>query len=373
MQWAFTNSGFGTGLACILLIGLICCYTAVLVARVSNGSDFQLVVEKHMGRVWRLIADVTSILVLYGAVIAYDILMSNALYKFVLVFMPASSSSGSVSYRYWTPAMAAGVIFVAVFPLCNLRSLDVLIKLNSFGVFCVVYMLFFIVFKSFYDERQNIDFPTLPEYESHWYYLAGILVLSFFLHNFVVPILRNNEKQQNNVRDLSIGYTLVGVSLALVGGSAYLCYGQKTLALQQDFLSMFANNDILAASARVSLIIQLTTVMPVVMFIIRTQTFQLYTDLTKRPHPSHWFVVLLNLVIIASTTMFAIFYPNIGTVLRFTGAACGLIYIFLLPIYVYCASLREKGQLSVASMIFHGLLLAIGFAIFFAQFVPNKE
>ena len=43
-----------------------------------------------------------------------------------------------------------------------------------------------------------------------------------------------------------------------------------------------------------------------------------------------WSIVIINL-------MFALFYPNIGTVLSYVGAFCGFVIIYLLPVMVYLA------------------------------------
>ena len=40
--------------------------------------------------------------------------------------------------------------------------------------------------------------------------------------------------------------------------------------------------------------------------------------------------------------MFALFYPNIGTVLSYVGAFCGFVIIYLLPVIVYLAQSREE-------------------------------
>lgn len=45
--------------------------------------------------------------------------------------------------------------------------------------------------------------------------------------------------------------------------------------------------------------------------------------------------------IILVCMLFALFYPNIGTVLSYVGAICGFVIIYLLPILVYLAQARE--------------------------------
>ena len=46
--------------------------------------------------------------------------------------------------------------------------------------------------------------------------------------------------------------------------------------------------------------------------------------------------------IIIVCTLFALFYPNIGTVLSYVGAVCGFVIIYLLPVLVHLAQSREE-------------------------------
>ena len=77
----------------------------------------------------------------------------------------------------------------------------------------------------------------------------------------------------------------------------------------------------------------------------------------------------MNASIITICVLFAIFLPNIGTVLRFSGAACGLAIIFALPILVYLASQRRQevalGKLNITG---HAFIILFGLANFLAQF-----
>ena len=77
----------------------------------------------------------------------------------------------------------------------------------------------------------------------------------------------------------------------------------------------------------------------------------------------------MNASIIIICVLFAIFLPNIGTVLRFSGAACGLAIIFALPILVYLASQRRQevalGKLNITA---HAFIILFGLANFIAQF-----
>lgn len=53
-----------------------------------------------------------------------------------------------------------------------------------------------------------------------------------------------------------------------------------------------------------------------------------------------WSVVMINL-------LFAIFYPNIGTVLSYVGAICGFVIIYLLPVLVLLAKSKEDVKMKM--------------------------
>jgi len=69
------------------------------------------------------------------------------------------------------------------------------------------------------------------------------------------------------------------------------------------------------------------------------------------------------------TTSMAAFYPMVGTVLRFTGAICGLIYMYLLPVSIHLVAQYKQKKLTFLSVIFHTLLVLLGLSILILQFI----
>lgn len=83
-----------------------------------------------------------------------------------------------------------------------------------------------------------------PDFKSTFTALTGLLSLAFFLHKYVanhcfitstspltflfssavITILKNNKHQENNVRDLSLGYLLVALTYLTVGVSFYVSF-----------------------------------------------------------------------------------------------------------------------------------------------------
>ena len=48
---------------------------------------------------------------------------------------------------------------------------------------------------------------------------------------------------------------------------------------------------------------------------------------------------------------FALFYPNIGSVLSYVGAICGFVIIYLLPVMVYLSQKREEIDLTLRGQL----------------------
>jgi sodium-coupled neutral amino acid transporter 9 len=76
----------------------------------------------------------------------------------------------------------------------------------------------------------------------------------------------------------------------------------------------------------------------------------------------------VNMVVISICITFACFYPSIGTIIRFSGAICGFVIIFLLPCLVHLQSRRKQGTLTPLTSVLHISIILVGFANVIAQF-----
>lgn len=103
-------------------------------------------------------------------------------------------------------------------------------------------------------------------------------------------------------------------------------------------------------------------------YIIRTQTLgYLYDD----THPG------LPKVLTTSTCIFAITYTiaalnvNVAAVTRFSGAICGFVLIFVVPIGVDMLIRRRDGTWNWPWRILHIAMLTLGSTVFVLQFIPS--
>eukprot|EP01088_Endostelium_zonatum_P000535 TRINITY_DN10785_c0_g1_i1.p1 TRINITY_DN10785_c0_g1~~TRINITY_DN10785_c0_g1_i1.p1 ORF type:complete len:646 (-),score=127.23 TRINITY_DN10785_c0_g1_i1:79-2016(-) len=376
LPWGFSQSGFLLSLIIIIVIAASSCYTCWLIVKHSKGADdFSDVIRTYLGRAGSWLAFIASISILSGAIIAYDILMTDSLYlnvNSVIAFITGKSEDKLGDSKYWNKYTAPLPILIAVYLMSLLKNFGILVLANSFGILCIIYNLGFIVVDALatqgikfdsisWNWNQNtIDKPeninALPLVGSKFYYFAGLLMVSYFIHNCILPIMKNNNPK-NNKRDLIAAFTLVTASYILIGAVVYLAYFRlitdpKNDGFPQDFLSYYSGKSIPAIIARFSLFLQLFTVYPLLLFIVRIQFFGL---LWGNQYPGLLHVMVLNATLVGLGTCFAIWYPHVGTVLRWAGAVCGFLYVFGMPNMLHLVAMkREEGRIGIGNYVFNG-------------------
>ena len=107
-------------------------------------------------------------------------------------------------------------------------------------------------------------------------------------------------------------------------------------------------------TANLSLLLQLCTVYPMLLLIV------------GKPYPGAWSVLGLNVCIMGLTLSFALFYPNVGDVLRYSGAFCGLMLMWLIPVLIH---LRATKNVWCSSKFLHWTIVLFGCGVIVLQFI----
>jgi len=107
--------------------------------------------------------------------------MSDSLYDNVETFREMTwKGPGEVPViAAWSPIVAAAIITVVTFPLTNLKTLGMLVKVNSAGILCVAYIVGFIIYDAIF-VKGILNSTGLPLPETYFlrpkfYYLGGIM------------------------------------------------------------------------------------------------------------------------------------------------------------------------------------------------------
>lgn len=418
IPWAIEQAGFALALILMVLMAGLCLYSCYLILKTAEDSikhgeilEFSDICKKYLGKPGELIAVLFSLAANAGACIVFWVLMSNFLYNFGYyinerlhhaysipvgnfsmlnttvspnsaasqVLCPAGHSSNSTAtdqlvrastssfFKYWSQQKSVPFFLIAILlPLCSVKSPTFFTKFNSLGTLSAAYIIIFSITKaSIWGIHMELNGQD-PLFKASFPALTGILTLAYFIHNCILSIMRNQENPKNNARDLSIAYFLVAFTYILVGVLFFVSFPRDKSCIQQVLLDNLPAPDVMTFVARVFLLFQLTTVFPLVMYIVRVQ-FMLY--FFNKIYPSFLHVFFLNLVLIGSCVLCAVFYPHVGNIIRYVGSLSGLAYNYSLPCIVYIMIQTKRGQLSIPSIMFHSIIVVIGVLNFISQFL----
>ncbi|XP_067889265.1 neutral amino acid transporter 9 isoform X1 [Heterodontus francisci] len=424
LPWAVKEAGFTLGIILLILMSMLmlyCCYRVLTsrqtVAHADTSNwEFPDVCKYYFGSFGQWSSLLFSLISLFGAMIVYWVLMSNFLFntgKFIYNYVHnvtevdhVLSTNGStkvicphppgvhqrnstdISYiisndtslhefqEWWSKTKTVPFyLIVLLLPLLNFKSASFFARFNNLGTISVFYLIMLVTLKAgrqgfhlefhWFESANNF----VAEFRLSFPHLTGVLALAFFIHNCVITLLKNNKHQENNVRDLSIAYLLVGLTYLYVAVMTFAAFPSPELSkdcIEPNFLDNLPSSDIMAFISRVFLLFQMTTVYPLLGYLIRVQ---LLGQLFGNVYPSFVHVFILNIMVVCCGILTAMFYPNIGGIIRYSGATCGLAFVFVYPSLIHMISLHRKGQLSWPSAIFHIFLIVLGVANFIAQFM----
>lgn len=178
-----------------------------------------------------------------GAVAVYYVIMCSVLYPILLaiyvwIFSTEPNYDIKPSFSRFSTSYCAIGLFPILVWLCSKKDLKIFMKVGSFGVVFVVFLMLFIVTTGIVS-LENTTYMVGPPYKSdqtdwssdnrilvmfstQFSSLAGCLGTGYFLHTCSLPILKANRNPENNTRDLFWGYLMVFISYATVGVMGYI-------------------------------------------------------------------------------------------------------------------------------------------------------
>uniref|UniRef100_A0A8C0F176 Neutral amino acid transporter 9 n=1 Tax=Bubo bubo TaxID=30461 RepID=A0A8C0F176_BUBBB len=338
IPWGIKQAGFTSGIILILLMGILtlyCCYRVVKSRKMiplidTSNWEFPDVCKYYFGSFGQWSSLLFSMVSLVGAMVVYWVLMSNFLFN-----------TGRFIYS------TVSVVYLVFLVTVKAARLGIHLEYNWF--------------------TENDFF--VPEFRILFPQLTGVLTLAFFIHNCVITLLQNNRNQENNVRDLSIAYFLVGLTYLYVGVIIFASFPSPPLSkecIEQNFLDNFPSDDIMSFVARIFLLFQMMTVYPLLGYLARVQLLRQFFG---NAYPSIFHVLSLNVAVVGAGVAMARFYPNIGGIIRYSGATCGLAFVFVYPSLIYMISLHRAGQLTWPALIIHIFIILLGLANLIAQFL----
>ncbi|CAG9854635.1 unnamed protein product, partial [Phyllotreta striolata] len=409
MAWGMGKAGLFPGIVINLIVMTICLYTAYVLLKVKEkhgpiGENFEVpeLCRLLIGRWAEQVSKVFSLVILIGSDIVYYILMSNFLYNFVVFIYGYFNEVGNHNpnadtvqcpkeilvvnkthlvqsvvpstpfYTIWNLYSTVPLILaVIMFPLLNMKSPTFFTKFNSLGIVSISYLIIFVAVKSFVWGVHLDDWSGEFHIKSTFCVLSGTLTMSYFIHNIIVSIMMQNKHQKSNGRDLTIAFILVSFTYLFLGAAFYIAFPLKKTCIEDNLLNNFSKQDVMALIARVLLFFQLFTVFPFVTYMLRGEIMsciKLIFGKERHGEFSYTKTIIININIVFICLMFACFLPKIGTLIRYTGALSGLIYVFVMPSLLKMASLRKENSLTFTKGFLHVGLIILGALNLISQF-----
>lgn len=370
LPWGYAQAGLVGGVVMTLVVGFIAWYTCWLILKLThNHNDLFELAEEYLGTSGRFVSWLCAILFGIGILISYDILMTVSLLDTVEGFRLFANHGAHVPVPYWNRYIAAGVVSLLVLPLALLKRHSLLVKINTFSIILLIYIIVFFLGSSI---KEGVgDVPTSGIFKLRFGWLSGVLTASFVLHNALINITRSQRNPENNLRDLSLGFVAVIVSYLLVGSICYIAYQHSDIVrrhgFSEDFLSNFPLTNIGAIIARICLVFYLLSAFPIMCTILRIQFFGM---LWQSQFPSWSLVIGLNVILVAIGTVFAMFLPHVSSVLRYVGSTSGVVLVFILPPLMYWLKLYREGyrKVPIGQSMINGLFGILGLSLFISQF-----
>uniref|UniRef100_A0A3Q2GGF8 Neutral amino acid transporter 9 n=1 Tax=Cyprinodon variegatus TaxID=28743 RepID=A0A3Q2GGF8_CYPVA len=418
IPWGMKQAGFTLGIIILILTGLImlyCCYIVIKSPKAIKGEDtsnweFPDVCRFYFGKCGQWSSLLFSMVSLVGAMVVYWVLMSNFLYNTgqfiynnahnvstsdsefgtngsVRVICPYPRTDPEVngtSYLgatgnhtsdggfevYWSKTGTIPLyLIILLLPLLCFRSASFFARFTFFGTISVVYLIVLVTIQA-----ARLGFHL----EFHWFDPSELFVPGMCLQESLLTmqsgvwngdeLIRFRKPFENVVRDLSVAYLLVGGTYMYVGVLIFAAFPSPPLSkecIEPNFLDNFSSSDVMVFVARMCLLFQMITVYPLLGYLLRVQ---IMSQLFGNHYPGFIHILVLNVLIVAAGVLMAMFYPNIGSIIRFSGAICGLALVFLLPALVHMVSLKQQGKLTWLSAICHSALILLGVANLIAQF-----
>ncbi|XP_022240066.1 sodium-coupled neutral amino acid transporter 9-like isoform X3 [Limulus polyphemus] len=283
----------------------------------------------------------------------------------------SSNSNDDLFHKIWDVDLTVPFfLLVMIFPVINLKSPTFFTKFNALGTLAVMYLIVFTSVKSAewgmnFDVYNSASPSFVQLYMPSFPALSGVLSLAFFIHNCILSLCRNQKKPENNVRDITIAFMLVCMTYLFIGVLLYITFPLKKVCIADNILNNFGSSDLMAFLTRLFLLFQVFTLFPLILYLLRIQAMHFLFGCI---YPGLKQIVILNSVLLVICILFAIYFPRIGTIIRFSGSFSGLAYVFALPCITYLKAQKDERSLTLTSVVFHVFLVLLGFANFVAQF-----
>ena len=151
-----------------------------------------------------------------------------------------------------------------------------------------------------------------------------------------------------------MGYGLVTATYVIVGLAFYLTFPLAKYCIADNFINNFPNSNLLMIVVRGILLIQLSTIYPLIGMIWRDAAANVFNLGSPDKHLMK--KIIYNVLLFVLCVIIAIVLPSIGVVITVFGSVCGFLLIYFAPPLVAWNVMRQeivsRRKLIVKSLLF---------------------
>ena len=319
-----------------LLYGFICFLTCSVVVKLGGKEeDFAKIVYNYFyygfgpksAKVGKIIQITFNLLMNTGATFIYFLIINQNLFPCICFFLKLFNID--IDGQDLTPH-----------PLTILKEMQCITKFNSAGIYFVSALLIFVIYQGIatlatdnfhFEYKENIEGSedrNLFLFGENIGLLVGTLSIGLFSHSVILPIMNNNRNQENNQRDLFLGYVLVTLTYIIIGIMGYIGFSgsEFSTTFEKNWFMFFKSDNIFILILRILNVIQLISIFPLLFSVVRKQLFSTFFESysTKTVPIVIFSFILLSLCVL----ILYLFYDLLAELISFIGAGAALILVY---------------------------------------------
>jgi sodium-coupled neutral amino acid transporter 11 len=337
--------------------------TLVKAAKKAKAETIQELADKCFGRMGLIVLNSTLILLTWGGLIVFVILMGDIVPKlFRLLNIENDILLGLLGRRSVLTIISVFVIF----PIASLRSLDGLAKFSYVALAAIVFIIFSVVITSFLlpeTDKGNIKEPL--SFINLDGISTGISSLAFAYccqQNSLLNYHAMKKKSLRVFQQCFLDVQTFSVLMTLLVGFSYVSLREKSSA---NIFDSFP--DTLLIICQILFVVDLMLTYPLESFVLRDTIEQAFYQGREYSRLRH---LILTGGIILSTLLVSYSTCDIGMIIDLFGGVAASLLAFVIPsaclLRICFLRAKEGGdKMRLWSKISHGLLIAGGIGMIF--------
>ena len=337
-----------------LLYGFICYITCAVIIRLGGKEeDFAVIVYNYFyygfgpksAKFGKILQITFNLLMNTGATFIYFLIINQNFFPCICLFLKIfkidiDGNDLVPHFDRFSLFYCALIVSAILFPLTILKEMHFLAKFNSYGIYFVSVLLIFVIYqgiatlatdKFHFEYKENIEGSkdrNLFLFGEKIGLLAGTLSIGLFSHSIILPLMKNNRKQENNQRDLFIGYILVTLTYIIIGLMGYIGFSGSDFSskFEKNWFMFFRSDNYYILVMRILNVVQLISIFPILFFTVRKQLFStLFKSYINKTVP---IIIFSFILLILCIVILYFFYDLLAELIGFIGAGAALVLVY---------------------------------------------